>query len=332
MIEPGDRVIVEQPSYDRTLLLLDRIGAELVGGAARGRRARDRRRSSRRSPTGRCKLAHVIPNFHNPAGCTLSDAKRDRLVELAAEHGFWIFEDDPYRLISFGDAELPPTMLVDRRRRREVIHASSFSKTVSPGVRVGYLVGPAERDQDARQARLRALHLARTCSPSRSCSSSAARARSTANIEFVNDALAERRDALVSRRSASRSPRRSSSSRAAATSSGSTSTEGVDTRPLLERRQGGGRRLRRRPRLHARGRRVEPAALLRERSRRPRRRGRRADRPGPRPPAATDLRPPERAFPTNLVGKLLRSRLRVVTKLQPSRRSRCGGQRRGGGE
>ena len=48
------------------------------------------------------KLAHVIPNFHNPAGCTLSAAKRERLVELAAEHGFWIFEDDPYRLISFG--------------------------------------------------------------------------------------------------------------------------------------------------------------------------------------------------------------------------------------
>ena len=57
------------------------------------------------------KLAHVIPNFHNPAGCTLSAAKRERLVELAAEHDFWIFEDDPYRLITFGDAELPPTML-----------------------------------------------------------------------------------------------------------------------------------------------------------------------------------------------------------------------------
>ena len=108
---------------------------------------------------GPVKLAHVIPNFHNPAGCTLSAAKRDRLVELAAEHDFWIFEDDPYRLIRFGDAELPPTML-STDDSGHVIHASSFSKTVSPGVRVGYLAGPGRADRDARQARLRALHLA----------------------------------------------------------------------------------------------------------------------------------------------------------------------------
>ena len=52
----------------------------------------------------------MIPNFHNPAGCTLSVAKRERLVELAQEHGFWIFEDDPYRELSFDD-DPPPTML-----------------------------------------------------------------------------------------------------------------------------------------------------------------------------------------------------------------------------
>ena len=87
-------------------------------------------------------LAHVIPNFHNPAGCTLSAAKRERLVELAAEHGFWIFEDDPYRELPF-EGETLPTMLSQDGSGR-VIHASSFSKTVSPGVRVGYLAGPAE--------------------------------------------------------------------------------------------------------------------------------------------------------------------------------------------
>ena len=51
----------------------------------------------------------MIPNFHNPAGCTLSAPKRERLVELAAEHGFWIFEDDPYRELSVRGAS--------RRRR-----------------------------------------------------------------------------------------------------------------------------------------------------------------------------------------------------------------------
>ena len=158
MVEPGDRVIVEQPSYDRTLLLLGRTGAELVPVPLEDDGV-DVDAFEAALADGPVKLAHVIPNFHNPAGCTLSAAKRERLVELAAEHGFWLFEDDPYRLIALRRRELPPTMLsLDRADR--VIHASSFSKTVSPGVRVGYLAGPAGADRDARQARLRALHLA----------------------------------------------------------------------------------------------------------------------------------------------------------------------------
>ena len=142
MIEPGDRVIVEQPSYDRTLLLLGRTGAELVPVPLEADGI-DVDAFEAALADGPVKLAHVIPNFHNPAGCTLSAAKRERLVELAAEHGFWIFEDDPYRLVRFGDGELPPTMLSQDSSER-VIHASSFSKTVSPGVRVGYLAGPPE--------------------------------------------------------------------------------------------------------------------------------------------------------------------------------------------
>ncbi len=140
LVAAGDRVIVEQPSYDRTLLLLDRLGAERVGVPlqADGIDPDELERTLGRFPAD---LVHVIPNFHNPAGCTLSAPKRERLVQLAAEHGFWIFEDDPYRELSFED-DPPPTLLsLDAER---VIHASSFSKTVSPGVRVGYLAGPPE--------------------------------------------------------------------------------------------------------------------------------------------------------------------------------------------
>ena len=90
---------------------------------------------------GPVKLAHIIPNFHNPAGCTLSAEKRVRLVELAAQHEFWIFEDDPYRELPFEGDPLETMLEIDRAER--VIFASSFSKTVSPGVRVGYLAGPA---------------------------------------------------------------------------------------------------------------------------------------------------------------------------------------------
>jgi DNA-binding transcriptional MocR family regulator len=141
LLSPGDRVIVEQPTYDRTLLLLQRLGVELVPvpleadgvdvGAVEAALA-----------AGPVRLAHLIPNAHNPAGCTLSAEKRRRLVELAAEHGFWIFEDDPYRELPFEGEPLETMLSLDGAGR--VVHASSFSKTVSPGVRVGYLAGPAE--------------------------------------------------------------------------------------------------------------------------------------------------------------------------------------------
>jgi DNA-binding transcriptional MocR family regulator len=83
----------------------------------------------------------LIPNFQNPAGYTLSLKKRHQLVTLAAEHGFTIFEDDPYVELRFSGETLPTMLSLDPQR---VVYASSFSKTVCPGIRVGYLVGPAD--------------------------------------------------------------------------------------------------------------------------------------------------------------------------------------------
>jgi 2-aminoadipate transaminase len=192
-VEPGDRVIVEQPSYDRTLLLLGRTGAELVPVAleADGIEVDSVEAVLEEGPV---KLAHVIPNFHNPAGCTLSAAKRQRLVELAAGHGLTIFEDDPYRLISFG--EEPPATMLSLDSSERVIHASSFSKTVSPGVRVGYLAGPAEHI--ATLAKRGSEHY---ISPNMLAESIVFELCESGglekNIEFVNGALRERRDALV---------------------------------------------------------------------------------------------------------------------------------------
>jgi len=142
LLSPGDRVVVEQPSYDRTLLLLRQLGVEFVPVPLEEDGV-DVDAIEAALADGPIKLAHIIPNFHNPAGCTLSEEKRRRLVDLAAEHDFTIFEDDPYRELPFGEHP-PPTMLsIDQNDR--VIHASSFSKTVSPGVRVGYLAGPTSQ-------------------------------------------------------------------------------------------------------------------------------------------------------------------------------------------
>ncbi len=198
LIEPGDRVIVEQPSYDRTLLLLGRTGAEIVGVPLESD-GLEIAAFEAALEGGPVKLAHVIPNFHNPAGCTLSAAKRERLVELAAERDFWIFEDDPYRLVAFdefeGNGELPPTML-STDASGHVIHASSFSKTVSPGVRVGYLAGPAEQIQTL--AKRGSEHYISPNMLAESMVLELCRSGALAkNIEFVNGALAERRDALV---------------------------------------------------------------------------------------------------------------------------------------
>lgn len=140
LLAPGDRVAVEQPSYDRTLLLLNQLGVEFVPIPLQAD-GLDLAALEAALAEGPIKLAHVIPNAHNPAGCTLSAEKRGRLVELAAEHGFWIFEDDPYRELPFEGEPLETMLSLDGADR--VIHASSFSKTVSPGVRVGYLAGPA---------------------------------------------------------------------------------------------------------------------------------------------------------------------------------------------
>jgi 2-aminoadipate transaminase len=193
LLGPGDRVVVEQPTYDRTLLLLQRIGVELVPVPLEAD-GLDMTAFEAALAEGPIKLAHIIPNSHNPAGCTLSAEKRARLVELAAQHGFWIFEDDPYRELPFAGEPLETMLSLDGADR--VIHASSFSKTVSPGVRVGYLAGPA-----AEIAKLAKRANETYISPNMLAESIVLElCRSGAldrNIAFVKGALRDRCDALV---------------------------------------------------------------------------------------------------------------------------------------
>jgi DNA-binding transcriptional MocR family regulator len=142
LVRPGDDVIVERPSYDRTLLSLRERGATLHPIELQPDGI-DTDALAHLLGTGqaRPKLAHIIPNFQNPAGYTLSLAKRQTLLALAAQHDFLVFEDDPYVALRFSGESLPTMLSIDPER---VVYASSFSKTVCPGVRVGYLVGPTE--------------------------------------------------------------------------------------------------------------------------------------------------------------------------------------------
>ncbi len=191
LVSEGDRVVVEQPTYDRTLLLLQQAGADIVGAALEADGVDP---SAIESAGGDVTLAHVIPNFHNPAGCTLSPEKRTALVQLAADNGFTLFEDDPYRLIHFGDE--PGRTMLDMDTADRVIHASSFSKSVSPGVRVGYLVGPTEQiatlAKKANETYISPNMLAESI-VFELCRSGGL----DENLKVVNAALRDRRDALV---------------------------------------------------------------------------------------------------------------------------------------
>jgi DNA-binding transcriptional MocR family regulator len=142
LVGEGDAVVVERPTYDRTLLNLTNLGGQ-VHQVTLQPDGIDTDELRKLLETGvRPKLAHIIPNYQNPAGVRLSMAKRRALLDLAGEYGFTIFEDDPYADIRFNGEPLPSMLSLDERG--SVVHASSFTKTVCPGVRVGYLVGPAQ--------------------------------------------------------------------------------------------------------------------------------------------------------------------------------------------
>jgi len=141
LCRPGSRVLVERPSYDRPLRVLEQLGAdvEALPMDDEGLEPEALAEALTRGP--KPAFLYTIPTFQNPSGRTLSTGRRERIVELAREHDLLVVEDDPYGLVRF-DGEPRPTLL-ELEGGERVVYASSFSKTVAPGVRVGYFVLPA---------------------------------------------------------------------------------------------------------------------------------------------------------------------------------------------
>lgn len=140
LIEPGATVLTEQPSYDRAISTFRRRGARTIGVPIDSDGINIERLEAaikRQVPA----FLYLVPDFQNPAGATTSLEKRQAVVALANRYGFWVIEDVPYRKLRYQGDDLPLLRSIDPRW---VITMSSFSKLLSPGMRVGYMVAPTE--------------------------------------------------------------------------------------------------------------------------------------------------------------------------------------------
>jgi 2-aminoadipate transaminase len=187
-------VLVEAPTYDRPLKILAARGIE-VTPVAMDDEGLDLAALERALAAGpKPSFLYTIPTFQNPSGRTLATHRRKRLVELVREHDLLVLEDDPYGLVRF-EGEAPPTLFeLDGGER--VIYSSSFSKTIAPGLRVGYFVLP-----EALERELEALAVSTYITPvllgQGTVFEFLRRGRLEPNLERVRQLLAARRDAML---------------------------------------------------------------------------------------------------------------------------------------
>lgn len=147
-LRPDDLVFVEQPSYDRVLNIFKRADVRMKGYDLRNGEM-DLAEIEKDLRKGLIpKYFYVIPDFQNPSGSLMGKEHRVRLVELANLYGFYLIEDGPYRHLRYTGEPLPRLHEMDAEH---VLHMSSFSKLICPGIRVGYMV--AEPDLVERIAK-----------------------------------------------------------------------------------------------------------------------------------------------------------------------------------
>lgn len=146
LISPGDKVIVEGPTFLATIQCFRLYGAELVSAPIDGDGVQTDQ-LERLIAEHKPKFVYLIPTFGNPSGAMLSAERRKRVLELAVKYNTIIVEDDPYGDLYFGEAP-PPSLLAMSPQvpgsRELLVHCGSLSKVLSPGLRVGWMIGPAE--------------------------------------------------------------------------------------------------------------------------------------------------------------------------------------------
>ncbi|MCE2666917.1 MAG: PLP-dependent aminotransferase family protein [Limnohabitans sp.] len=146
MISPGDKVIVEGPTFLATIQCFRLYGAELISAPVDGHGV-DTDVLEKLIAEHRPKFVYVIPTFGNPTGALLNLERRKKLLELAVKYKTLMVEDDPYGDLYFNDAP-PPSLLALSAQvpgsRDWLVHCGSLSKVLSPGLRVGWMIAPSE--------------------------------------------------------------------------------------------------------------------------------------------------------------------------------------------
>ena len=190
----GERVLVETPTYDRPLKILAAHGVETTP-IAMDDEGLDLAALARVLESGsKPAFLYTIPTFQNPSGRTLSAERRHRLAEIAREHELLVLEDDPYGLVRF-DGEAPPT-LFELEGGTCVAYSSSFSKTIAPGLRVGYFVLPLALEREL-EALATSTYITPVLLGQATVFEFLRRGNFEPNLERVSTLLRARRDAML---------------------------------------------------------------------------------------------------------------------------------------
>jgi 2-aminoadipate transaminase len=189
----GKRVLVERPTYDRPLKILRELGTHIEAlhcdEEGLDPDALEEALKSGEKPA----FVYLIPTFQNPSGRTLSEERRRRVAELAREHEVLVLEDDPYSLVRFEGEPLPSVFELSGG---EIAYSSSFSKTIAPGLRVGWFVLPEPLARDVELA-ANGTYIGPVLLGQAAAHEFISRGLFEPNLERVRELIGKRRDAML---------------------------------------------------------------------------------------------------------------------------------------
>src|SRR5262249_15503142 len=190
----GGRVLVERPTYDRPLKILRGVGVDVNAGPMddEGLDPDALAGALRQGP--KPAFVYTIPTFQNPSGRTLSVERRERITALAREHELLVLEDDPYGLVRFDGAAA--RTLFELEGGKYVAYSSSFSKTIAPGLRVGYFLLPDELEREL-EATAVSTYITPVLLGQATVHEFVRRGNFEPNLERVRELIGARRDAML---------------------------------------------------------------------------------------------------------------------------------------